>query len=183
MIDTNSISSLQEGDVLDAEGNVIGRADVNQVDVSQADEGVEEAASKAGEGVEGAPRSQADVSQAIEGVEEAADEAAEGAPNAPEVEKPELAGPFGVQDNGEVTNATGEPIGHLAEGNPVDLVGRSIKDIDSEGNLKAGSGSVVGKVELNPKILGEGEEALDEAGQKLPVSLVCNVILSKTNFS
>lgn len=58
----------------------------------------------------------------------------------PESESPELAAPFGVQDNGEITNATGTVIGKLAEGEPRELVGTSIKEIDSEGNLKAESG-------------------------------------------
>jgi hypothetical protein len=60
--------------------------------------------------------------------------------DAPETAAPELAAPFGVQDNGEITNATGTVIGKLAEGEPRELVGTSIKEIDSEGNLKAGSG-------------------------------------------
>ena len=58
----------------------------------------------------------------------------------PDVEAPELAAPFGVQDNGEITNATGTVIGKLAEGTPQELVGTSIKEIDAEGNLKAESG-------------------------------------------
>jgi hypothetical protein len=152
-----------EGDVLDTEGNVIGKADV-----SQAAEGAEDAV---GERAEGAP-SVPEGGEATEGAPSVPEvgEKVEGAPSALEVEKPELAGPFGVQDNGEVTNATGVPIGHLAEGDPVDLVGRSIKDIDSEGNLKATSGSILGKVELNTEGLGEGEPALDEAGEKLPTN-------------
>jgi hypothetical protein len=59
---------------------------------------------------------------------------------APETEAPELAAPFGVQDNGEITNASGTVIGKLAEGEPRELVGTSIKEIDAEGNLKAESG-------------------------------------------
>jgi Protein of unknown function (DUF3659) len=58
----------------------------------------------------------------------------------PETEAPELAAPFGVQDNGEITNATGDVVGKLAEGEPRELVGTSIKEIDAEGNLKAESG-------------------------------------------
>lgn len=41
----------------------------------------------------------------------------EGAEAAEGVEKPELKGPFGVQDNGEITDATGQVIGKLALGN------------------------------------------------------------------
>jgi hypothetical protein len=137
-----------EGDVLDAEGNVIGKADI------------EKAAEDAKSGAEGA----------IGDAKDGAEDAAEGA------QKPELAGPFGVQDNGEVTNAAGVPIGKLAEGDPQDLVGRSIKEIDEEGHLKAESGSTIGKVELDPEVLGEegklpeGEEAKLPEGEegKLP---------------
>ena len=60
----------------------------------------------------------------------------------PEVEQPELGAPFGVQDNGEITNATGTVVGKLAEGSPQELVGQSIKEIDAEGNLKAESGKL-----------------------------------------
>jgi len=85
-------------DVLDAEGNVIGKADL--------------------------------IAEAIGGLES----------KKPDVEAPELEAPFGVQDNGEITNATGTVIGKLAEGEPRELVGTSIKEIDAEGNLKGESG-------------------------------------------
>jgi hypothetical protein len=85
---------------LDAEGNVIGKADLIAEAISRPD-------------------------SAVGGLEN---------------DKPELAAPFGVQDNGEITNATGTVVGKLAEGEPRDLVGTSIKEIDSEGNLKAESG-------------------------------------------
>lgn len=127
----------QQGDILDAEGNVIGQANL--------DEGVVYAQS------------------------EVASKAA--------ADKPDLTGPFGVQDNGEVTNATGIPVGKLVEGEPQDLVGTSIKDIDSQGNLLKGSGSIVGKVELDkaaeaaPEDVGskleDSEAKLDEAGEKV----------------
>jgi hypothetical protein len=81
---------------LDAEGNVIGKADL--------------------------------IAEAVGGLTSEAGEA------------PGLAAPFGVQDNGEITNATGTVVGKLAEGEPRDLVGTSIKEIDSEGNLKAEGG-------------------------------------------
>lgn len=132
-----------EGDVLDDEGNVIGKADVED-----APKGVEGAAEEAKEGVEGAAGE--------------AGEAKDG------IEKPELAGPFKVQNGGEVTNAAGVPIGTLAEGDPQDLVGRSIKEIDDEGHLKAESGSTIGKVELNPEVLDRGQEAARELGDKTP---------------
>lgn len=84
-------------------------------------------------------------------------------------EKPMLSGPFGVQDNGEIANATGVVVGKLVEGEPQDLVGTSIKEIDEDGNLKAESGSTVGKAELNPDVLGQGEEAASGAASDVNV--------------
>jgi hypothetical protein len=90
---------------LDAEGNVIGKADL--------------------------------IAEAVGGLQSQAGEA------------PGLAAPFGVQDNGEITNATGTVVGKLAEGEPRDLVGTSIKEIDSEGNLKAESGKCHPRPSIN----------------------------------
>lgn len=95
-------------------------------------------------------------------------------------EKPELSGPFGVQDNAEITNATGVVVGKLVEGEPQDLVGTSIKEIDEDGNLKAESGSTVGKAELNPDVLGQGEEAASGAASDVKVRFHLNEI-SKFN--
>lgn len=134
----------QEFDVLDSEGNVIGKANP----VGEAAEGAKEAAEGATEGVQGAT--------------EGAEGAAEG------VEKPELKAPFGVQDNGEITNAVGEPIGKLAEGEPQDLVGQSIKEIDAEGNLKGASGSTIGKADLKSELLDKTDEAATGAGEEVP---------------
>lgn len=91
--------------------------------------------------------------------EEAGEEEMEGTANdaAEGLEKPELAGPFTVQDNGEVTNAAGIPIAKLTEGEPEDLVGQPIEEIDEEGNLKNESGSTIGKAELNPEVFEKGE--------------------------
>ena len=136
--------------------------------------GVEGAAEEATEGVE-KPDVEGAAEEATEGVEKPdAEGAAEEATGEVEKsdagraagEKPELAGPFGVQDNREVTNAAGVPIGQLAEGDPQDLVGRSIKEVDDEGNLKTEGGSVVGRVELNPEVLNKGQEAAGELGEK-----------------
>ncbi|KAF8850877.1 hypothetical protein BDZ45DRAFT_602267, partial [Acephala macrosclerotiorum] len=86
--------------------------------------------------------------------------------------KPELAAPFGVQDNGEVTNAKGLVVGKLTEGAPTDLVGTAIRHIDEKGNMKAETGSTVGKAEIAPELLeNAGSLAsgskLSEAGDKL----------------
>lgn len=78
-------------------------------------------------------------------------------------EKPSLEAqaPFGVQDNGDITNATGSVVGKLAEGKPQDLVGTAITAIDASGNLKAESGSTIGKADLQ-------EGVLDEAASQKP---------------
>lgn len=75
------------------------------------------------------------------------------------VDKPNLAGPFGVQENGEITNAAGEVVGKLVEGTPQDLVGTSIKEINDEGNLVAKSGSILGKADLVSNLLEKADEA------------------------
>ena len=126
----------QEGDVLDEEGNIIGHADSVAESLKDVDPKPEE-----------------------EGSQKPLEEGAEA------VEKPEIKGPFGVQDQGEITNASGVVIGKLAEGTPQDLVGTSIQDIDAEGNLVNKSGSIVGKAELNPTL--PGKEA-SQAGSQLP---------------
>jgi hypothetical protein len=80
----------------------------------------------------------------------------------PEVEgvkKPDLAGPFGVQDNGDITDANGAVVGKLAEGTPQDLVGTSIMDIDAEGNLLAENGSILGKADLKSDLLDKEDQA------------------------
>ncbi|KAH9208880.1 hypothetical protein DL95DRAFT_344944 [Leptodontidium sp. 2 PMI_412] len=61
--------------------------------------------------------------------------------------------PFGVQDNGDITNATGSVVGKLAEGKPQDLVGTAITAIDASGNMKAESGSTIGKADIQEKLL------------------------------
>lgn len=92
----------QEGDVLDDEGNIIGHADTVAESMKEVDpKPVEEGA----EGVEG---SQKPLEEGAEGAEKPdLEDDAEG------IKKPELTGPFGVQDKGEITNATGQVIGHL----------------------------------------------------------------------
>jgi hypothetical protein len=161
-----------EGDVLDAEGNVLGKADLDSAakegeeKAGEAKEGLEGAAGEATEGTEkpeGAEEALDEAGKKKEGVEGEASEAAEG------VEKPEIEGPFGVQDNGEVTNAKGLPIGKLAEGDPKDLVGRSIHEIDDEGQLLAEGGSVLGKVEFSPEVLEKGGEEAGEGEETKPL--------------
>ncbi|KAH6669460.1 hypothetical protein B0J14DRAFT_517734 [Halenospora varia] len=134
----------QEGDILDDEGNVIGTASVGEApDLEGSEKPDLEATEKGLEGTEKPDLGDAEVQETELG------------------EKPELVGPFGVQDNGEITNATGQVIGKLAEGTPQDLVGTSIKEIDDEGNLKNKSGSVIGKAELDLELLNKAGELDD----------------------
>jgi hypothetical protein len=148
-----------QGNVIDKSGNIVGKTegDVPEGSLVDTEGDVIDA--------EGNVIGKADVESATkeaEGATGVSGEAVEG------VEKPELAGPFGVQDNGEITNATGVPIGKLAEGDPQDLVGQSIKEIDMEGNLKAESGSTIGKVELSPEVLDKDDQAAGELGDTVP---------------
>ncbi|RDL42399.1 uncharacterized protein BP5553_02378 [Venustampulla echinocandica] len=132
----------QDGDVVDDEGNVIGHVkgqNASQLEGSMVDQ--------EGDIVDSEGNVVGRVGDLEEVGSKARSEPVEG------IEKPGLAGPFGVQDNGDITNATGNVIGKLAEGEPQDLVGASIKEIDDEGNLKAKSGSVIGKAELSPQLL------------------------------
>jgi hypothetical protein len=129
---------------------------MKEVDPKPVEEGVEGSQKPLEEGVEGSKKP---LEEDAEGVDKPdLDEDTEG------IKKPELTGPFGVQDKGEITNATGQVIGHLQEGTPQDLVGTSIQEIDEEGNLKNKSGSVVGKAEINP-------EVLEKSGSELPVGV------------
>lgn len=124
-----------QGSVVDTEGNILDH-EGNIIGKADLDD-------EALQGVEGA--------EVPEGVE------------APEA--PELKGPFEVKEDGQVANTTGVDIGKLVDTKPEDLEGREIKDIDSQGNLKAESGSVLGRVELNEGVVKPGEQAEDAAGK------------------
>lgn len=143
----------QEGDVLDKEGNVIGSASLLE-GLSQGED-AESVLKKPMQEVDPSPEE-----DATSKVEHTADE-----------EKPELNAPFGVQDNGEITNAKGGIIGKITQGSPQELVGTSIKEIDHEGNLKVESGSVVGHGEIQPELLeahtGLTEDAVSKLGSKV----------------
>jgi hypothetical protein len=132
----------QEGDVLDEEGNIIGKADLLEEAKSQ----VEDASSKLDE-----PLKKVDPEPETDDLKHGADD----------IEKPELAAPFGVQDNGDLTNATGDVVGKLSKGTPQELVGTSIKEIDPEGNLLNETGSTIGKAEIQPELL-EGSNLDDK---------------------
>jgi hypothetical protein len=134
----------QEGDILDDEGNVIGSAEPEKP-FEKADSAISGVKSTA-EGLEKPDLEKPDLEKSEAG------------------ETPELAAPFGVQDNGEITNASGAVVGKLAEGKPTDLVGTAIHHIDEEGNLKAETGSTLGKAEISPELL---EKAASGAGSKL----------------
>lgn len=145
----------QEGDVLDEEGNIIGHADsveesLKDVDPKPIEEGTEGSQNPLEEATEGSQKP----TEGAEGIEkpEVEGSKADLEKGAEDIEKPDVKGPFGVQDKGEITNASGLVIGKLVEGEPQDLVGQSIAEIDEEGNLKNKTGSVIGKGELNPTL-------------------------------
>ena len=81
--------------------------------------------------------------------------------------------PFGVHDNGEITNPNGETVGHLVEGEPQELVGTAIKNINEDGQLQAENGSIIGKAELkseSPDKAGETSEEKPEDSEEKQVS-------------
>ncbi|KAH8586759.1 hypothetical protein B0O99DRAFT_643579 [Bisporella sp. PMI_857] len=156
-----------EGDILDDEGNVIGQASLEQaVEGTESQVGSKADAAKSELGSKAEEAAPSEIGSKVDDAKSQADN---------NTDKPELSSPFGVQDNGEVTNATGVPIGKLVEGEPKDLVATSIKDIDSEGNLVKESGSIVGKVEVKPELLEKADDVApseigskaDEAGEKI----------------
>ncbi|KAI0899039.1 hypothetical protein F4806DRAFT_493541 [Annulohypoxylon nitens] len=79
-------------------------------------------------------------------------------------------GPFTIADGGKVTDKQGKIIGKLASGSDIqDLVGKDVKDIDSQGNLLADSGTIVGKVDIAPEgsIAQRIKEEVPEAADRL----------------
>ncbi|KAI1211169.1 uncharacterized protein F4807DRAFT_27511 [Annulohypoxylon truncatum] len=79
-------------------------------------------------------------------------------------------GPFTIADGGKVTDKQGKVIGKLANGSDIqDLVGRDVKEIDSQGNLVADSGTIVGKVDIAPEgsIAQRIKEEVPEAADRL----------------
>lgn len=86
-------------------------------------------------------------------------------------EVPELKGPFGVQDNGEITNVSGIVVGKLVEGELHDLVGQSIKHIGDDGQLETDTSTVIGRAELKPEILEKLEADSPRSRPEADVSL------------
>lgn len=141
---------------LDAEKPDVSAADKSEVAGSQ----IDDASTEKADAPDAPEVDKPDVD--VEGSQKPLDDAAFQKPDAPDVDtskagsaadldKPKLTGPYGVQDNWEITNATGVVIGKLQQDQdvtPQDLVGTSIKEIDQEGNLIAKNGSIVGKCDL-----------------------------------
>ncbi|KAI1092048.1 hypothetical protein F5B19DRAFT_238340 [Rostrohypoxylon terebratum] len=79
-------------------------------------------------------------------------------------------GPFTIADGGKVIDNQGKIIGKLAGGSDIqDLVGKDVKEIDSQGNLLAESGTIVGKVDIAPEgsIAQRIKEEVPEAADRL----------------
>ncbi|KAH8649121.1 hypothetical protein BX600DRAFT_419290 [Xylariales sp. PMI_506] len=192
----------QEGDILNNDGGVVGKAEPLEDagdKVDETAEGVKDTAEGAEEGAEGA----------VEGVEGEAgskvDELGEAAEEAPVIEIPEFApsvaekvvalfeGPFTVAEDGQVTDQNGKILGRLAEGNDLqELIGKEIKGIDEHGNLLGDNDTVLGKVDLVPEgsivdrireevpDAAERLDALEEAKNKLPdISILEGLTINK----
>ncbi|KAI0120789.1 hypothetical protein F4776DRAFT_655681 [Hypoxylon sp. NC0597] len=79
-------------------------------------------------------------------------------------------GPFTIADGGKVADQHGKVIGKLADGSDIqDLVGKDVKEIDSEGNLLADSGTIVGKIDIAPEgsMADRIKEAVPEAADRI----------------
>ncbi|KAI1451677.1 hypothetical protein F4805DRAFT_82594 [Annulohypoxylon moriforme] len=79
-------------------------------------------------------------------------------------------GPFTIADGGKVADKQGKIIGKLANGSDIqDLVGKDVKEIDTQGNLLAESGTIVGKVDIAPEgsIAQRIKEEVPEAAERL----------------
>ncbi|KAI0887728.1 uncharacterized protein GGS22DRAFT_88474 [Annulohypoxylon maeteangense] len=79
-------------------------------------------------------------------------------------------GPFTIADGGKITDKQGKVIGKLANGSDIqDLVGKDVKEIDTQGNLLAESGTIVGKVDIAPEgsIAQRIKEEVPEAADRL----------------
>ncbi|OTA94224.1 hypothetical protein M434DRAFT_273847 [Hypoxylon sp. CO27-5] len=79
-------------------------------------------------------------------------------------------GPFTIADGGKVADQHGKVIGKLADGSDIqDLVGRDVKEIDSQGNLLADSGTIVGKIDIAPEgsMADRIKEAVPEAADRI----------------
>ncbi|KAI0835045.1 hypothetical protein F5Y06DRAFT_143003 [Hypoxylon sp. FL0890] len=79
-------------------------------------------------------------------------------------------GPFTIADGGKVADQNGKVIGKLADGSDIqDLVGKDVKEIDSQGNLLADSGTIVGKIDIAPEgsVADRIKEAVPEAADRI----------------
>ncbi|KAG9236848.1 hypothetical protein BJ875DRAFT_455344 [Amylocarpus encephaloides] len=85
--------------------------------------------------------------------------------NQADIAAPELLGPFSAGENGEITNAKGDVVANLPEGE--DLDGKTIKSIDEEGQIMGASGSVIGNADLTYEDLQGLDKAGSEVGSKL----------------
>ncbi len=184
--DTAEAGQEKAGDAKDTADDAAEGAEGKVGDAKDtADDAAEGAEEKAGEAkdttedtVEGAKEKTGDVKDTAE---DAADEAGEAAPDAEDVED-------GVEDakdtaedaaeelpvdlsvlkglevgeGGEILGADGEPIGKIEEGDPEDLIG---KTVDENGEILDEDGDVIGRATVLP---GKAKELADKAKGGLP---------------
>lgn len=116
-----------DGEILDEDGDVVGRATLLQ-------EKGEELAGQAGEAAEGAKDTAEgaaeDAQDTAEGVAEDAQDQAEEVADGVETYLPELSVLKGleVQENGDILDKEGNAIGRINEGDPADLVGMALNE-------------------------------------------------------
>ncbi|OTA52731.1 hypothetical protein K449DRAFT_340387 [Hypoxylon sp. EC38] len=133
----------QEGDVLNEDGGVVGKAEPLEDVASELNYTTKSARDVAAQGKESG--GQARVVALFEG-------------------------PFTIADGGKVADQHGKVIGKLADGSDIqDLVGKDVKEIDSQGNLLADSGTIVGKIDIAPEgsMADRIKEAVPEAADHI----------------
>ena len=157
--------------VQDAEDKTEGATDAT--DAKDAEEGAEGAVAEGEDAADGVEKPETeDADEAVEGAEdqaEGAEHETDGldGPQAPEGLPLDLSVLTGleVNEDGNVYDAEGTPIGTLAEGDAEDLAGYPIGD---EGEILDDDGDLVGRVELLPDEIKRQLQAAREEGVELP---------------
>lgn len=167
--DLQGLTCNEDGEFLDDEGNVVGRAKIHPdapalEDEDEDEEGEdEEGADEDGlvNGVDGAVDGAVDeAGEAVDDAGEAVDEAGEGALELPGVEA--LEG-MEINDEGQIVDEEGNVLGEVAEGDIDQVKGLTVND---QGEVVDAEGNVLGRVELAEgaaEKLAEAQEAAEGA--------------------
>ncbi|KAF2808654.1 uncharacterized protein BDZ99DRAFT_419907 [Mytilinidion resinicola] len=157
----------ENGEILDDDGNVIGRAKLHPdaADLVDQDgdlpEGADGVAGEAGQTVDGAKEG------AVEGAEEGVEGLEDELPGVEALEGKE------INEDGEILNEDGEVIGQLAEGNIDDVKGLTVNE---KGEVVDAEGNVLGKVELAE---GAAEKLKEAAGGALDIRILEGLKVNK----